>query len=338
MDQDSTILKGLALPAILFGFVLCNLLCALFLLFYRKHCNKGSDVCKFLLVLLAVTNQVTNIISASILFSDFSLLDDRHICCLIVNVEFFASILQLNITLLLSIIVFWIKYFPCHYLSMYQRVLRRISTFAIVIAFLYSIFTHWMACGARSFCPERQWRQTFGQRQTHDLIDSEKTLGPGRNPIPGVDCRIHVSMMYLPLGGAIAIALAVCTTVKIILEGISHYLRKVIAFLKPQQDLVSLEPLNSGTTMASCPTPTLPPPATSDRLRVPTLLATIVFTSGLLVLSMKKLEDWRRWEIHWTTLVLTNLMPLTWQLLERKLLSPLLSCSHNNNNNNNNAG
>ena len=145
-------------------------------------------------------------------------------------------------------------------------------------------------------------------------------------------------MMYLPLGGAIAIALAACTTAKIILEGISHYLRKVIAFLKPQQDLVSLEPLNSGTTMASCPTPTLPPPTTSDRLRVPTLLATIVFTSGLLVLSMKKLEDWRRWEIHWTTLVLTNLMPLTWQLLERKLLSPLLSCSHNNNNNNNNAG
>ena len=35
MEQISTILKGLVLPAILCGFVLCNLLCALFHLFYR---------------------------------------------------------------------------------------------------------------------------------------------------------------------------------------------------------------------------------------------------------------------------------------------------------------
>ena len=328
-EQISTILKGLVLPAILCGFVLCNLLCALFHLFYRKHCDKGSDVCKFLLVLLAATNQITNIISTSILFSVFSLLDDRHITCIIVNVEFCISILQLNITLFLSMIVFWIKFWPSHYASMYQRVLRRISTFAINIAFLYSIFTHWMACGARSFCPEGQWRQTQA------LANPGKDHSPGRNPVPGVDCRIHVSMMYLPLGGAIAITLAACTTAKMILEGVSYYFRKVKAFLQPHQEPeeeveVSMAPLNS--TMASCPTPTLPPPTTPDRLRLPTLLSTILLTSALLVLSMKKLEDWRRTEIHWATLAVTNLMPLTWLLFERKLLSPLLSCSQQNSN------
>ena len=65
---------------------------------------------------------------------------------------------------------------------------------------------------------------------------------------------------------------------------------------------------------------------------LPTLLSTIILTSALLVLSKKKLEDWRRTEIHWATLAVTNLMPLTWLLFERKLLSPLLSCSQHNNN------
>ena len=98
--ESSAILKRLILPAILCCFVLCNLLCALFHLFYKKHCDKGSDVCKFLLFLLAGTNQVTNCISTSVLFSVFSVLDDRYISCAIVNFEFFASILQLNTYLL----------------------------------------------------------------------------------------------------------------------------------------------------------------------------------------------------------------------------------------------
>ena len=211
-------------------------------------------------------NQVSNGISTSILFSVFSLLDDRLISCFIVNVEFCTTILQLNITLFLSMIVFWIKFWPSHYASMYQRVLRRISTFAITIAFLYSIFTHWMACGARSFCPERHWRQT--EASLTQPGKEHGGIGPGRNPVPGVDCRIHVSMMYLPLGGAIAIALAACTTAKMILEGVSYYLKKVKAFLQPHQEPeaeveVSMAPLNS--TMASCPTPTLPPPSSTDR-------------------------------------------------------------------------
>ena len=61
-------------------------------------------------------------------------------------------------------------------------------------------------------------------------------------------------------------------------------------------------------------------------------MATIVLSSALLFLSMQKLEDWRRTEIHWATLAVTNAMPLTWLFFERKLLSPLLSCSHHNNN------
>ena len=323
--ESSAILKRLILPAILCCFVLCNLLCALFHLFYKKHCDKGSDVCKFLLFLLAGTNQVTNCISTSVLFSVFSVLDDRYISCAIVNFEFFASILQLNILLLLSMIVFWVKFWPSHYASMYQRVLRRISTFAISIAFLYSLFTHWMACGARSFCPESQWRQT------HRLVHPEADQA-GRNPVPGVDCRIHVSMMYLPLGAAIAVVLTACTTAKMILECVTHYLRKVKALIfKPpplEEADVSMAPLNS----AACPTPTLPLPTSPHRLRLPTLMATIILSSALLFLSMQKLEDWRRTEIHWATLAVTNAMPLTWLFFERKLLSPLLSCSHHNNN------
>ena len=130
------------------------------------------------------------------------------------------------------------------------------------------MFTHWMACGARSFCPEGHWRQT------HAVANPEKESDPGRNPVPGVNCRIHVAMMYLPLGGAIAIALAALTTAKIILEGVSYYLRKAKAFLMPHQEPeaeveVSMAQLNSGM-VASCPTPTLPLPTSPDRLRLPT--------------------------------------------------------------------
>ena len=318
-------LAGFIIPTAIVLCLLCLLFCSIFHLYFRRNCDKGSDVANFLFVLLAASYQASNALSTTVITLALTYpVENWLFSCLIINAQFLVVIWQINVVVVLSILVFWSHFRADHFATMYQRVLRRIFTFGLGIAFSYSLFLHWMTCSAKSFYPvdaAKHLREEY-TRKTAEMLRSR--------PAPGVECRVHVSLTYLPLGCLIALLLTIATNIKNISDLILRVLNQVRQLL--QQNVEDIE-LTTQTSInshaahaAAAPAPPLPPIHPPKRLQCATIVITIYLTTAIAVLA--------RWHLatgdvraHCGNVVLTALVPLLWLLLERQVPRGAFTCS-----------
>ena len=306
MHADLPIPASLFILAVLVLSLLCHLLSFSLHLYYRRECEKGSDVSNFLLRVLTSSIQVRSVCpSLSLVWLAAGYQPHWILPCALFNLLLMASGLEQICITLMCLIVCWFIVNRHHYTLVRQCVVRRIFGIFIIIFFSYPLFITIMVCDKSSFCPSEYVGIFDPNKKSTDFKSIYRQ---------DFACRLisHRVLIFIKLAALIIAIL--CITIKPIIEWIK---RSVTSVELENQELVDMYP----------PLQSAPLPSTQDtlRLRQSTLL-TIIFLT-VLVSAVNALVMLTRNIILslCVNLVLTLIIPLTTLLLEKSILSFCLS-------------
>ena len=145
-EQEATTLETMSTPflinvitplSIIFC-LLCGLTTIVVFLYWKKRCEKGSDVSNVLLLVVSSSYLTSSVMSTLVLVSIFTQANNGTIFpCFVFNIERFCDKIQLISTLLLSVIITWRNVWPDHYATIRQCALKRISGLVSLVLFTY---------------------------------------------------------------------------------------------------------------------------------------------------------------------------------------------------------
>ena len=294
-----------SLPCTLLCCCLCNLLCTIFHLYYRRRCQKGSDVANFLFVLLAFSYQLNNACSAILIIAALTNVTHKDfLTCLIFNVRFLSFMILHICGILLCIAVIWLHVSPVHYSAMRQCVIRRIFSITIVIVFCYINFINIMVCDRDSICPN-EIKHSYSSL----LLDtSGKHTHMLNNTVNAIACRYISEWVYIPL-----------SLLTVLLSTVAFLFREAWELVKRANPAANdFEMDVSPNSQNNAP---LPPFQNSQRLRPVSLLITVygtVHIAYITILAVSLFEDVFHGNV--LSLIMTTCIPMLWMLLEKNIL------------------
>ena len=118
--------------------LLCGLTTTVVFLYWKRRCEKGSDVSNFLLLVVSSSHLTSSVMSTLIFVSIFMQANNGTIFpCFVFNINRFCDKVQMISTLLLSVIITWRNVWPDHYATIRQCALKRISGLVSLVLFTY---------------------------------------------------------------------------------------------------------------------------------------------------------------------------------------------------------
>ena len=118
--REATLFKKMSTPFLInvitpLSFIfslLCGLTTIVVFLYWKRRCEKGSDVSNLLLLVVSSSHLTTSVMSTLVLVSIFTQTNNGTIFpCFVLNIEMFCYKVQLISTLLLSVIIYVVVLF-----------------------------------------------------------------------------------------------------------------------------------------------------------------------------------------------------------------------------------
>ena len=290
---------SLLILAILLLSIICQLLSFCLHLYYRRECEKGSDVSNFLLVVLTSSVQVRNLCH-TIVFISLALGYQPHwiLPCSIFNLMIISGGIDNICTTLLSLIASWFLLKHSHYTSVRQCVVRRMFGFVIIILSSYPLFVTMMVCEKKAFCPEEIEQMYNPHRES---VDFEKIFDD-------ISCRLPaISLIKL-----IKVFAVILTTLCIIAKATCGFIEKFRTSNEPENTDMELHHLSQ-----SAP---LPPFQNTRRLHQSTIIVLLLLSLVIGVVHIAVLYTRNIFLSLCVSLALTVFVPIITILLEKRIL------------------